>query len=84
MMIELKAYVGEDGNIVLQTPVNLPPGEVTIVISYLTDEEKADEALWDEQFNNTPTAVFDKLIAQGLEDYKDGKTDAFDPFEEDD
>jgi len=84
MIIELKAHVGEDGNIVLETPTNLPPGQVELVITYMTDEEKEDEALWDKQFAETPTAVFDKLIEQGLKDYRDGETDAFDPNQEDD
>lgn len=77
MIIELKAHIGEDGNIVLETPTNLPPGEVELVITYLTDKEKEDEALWDKQFAETPTFIFDKLIEQGPQDYCDGKTDEF-------
>ena len=46
MILELKARIGEDGNIVFEIPSNLPQGDVEIVITYLTDEEKADEALW--------------------------------------
>lgn len=84
MIIELKGHIGEDGKIVLQTQAYLPPGDVEIVITYLTDEEKEDEALWDKQFAETPTAVFDKLIEQGLNDYKTGETDEFDPSQEDD
>lgn len=84
MIVELKAHIGEDGKIVLESPTELPPGEVDIVITYLTDEEKADEALWDEQFAATPTAVFDRLIQEGLEDYYSGNTDDFDPTQEDD
>ncbi len=84
MIIELKARVGEDGNIILETPANLPPGDVDIVITYRTEEEAQDEALWDAQFKATPTTVFDKLIEQGLEDYRSGQTDDFDPTQEDD
>ena len=84
MIIELKAHIGEDGKIVLQTQADLPPGDVEIVITYLTDEEKKDEALWDKQFAETPTSVFDRLIEQGLHDYNAGETDDFDPSQEDD
>jgi len=84
MIIELKAQIGIDGKIVLQTPADLPPGDVEIVITYLTDEEKEDEALWDKQFADTPTAVFDQLIEQGLRDFQAGETDEFDPDQEDD
>lgn len=84
MIIELKAHIREDGQIVLQTSAELPPGDVQIVIAYLTNEEKEDEAEWDKQFAETPTAVFDKLIKQGLQDYHDGNTDEFDPNQEDD
>lgn len=51
---------------------------------YLTDEEKQDEELWDAQFAATPLAVFEQLIEQGLEDYRSGQTDPFDPTTEDD
>lgn len=67
-----------------ETPPNLPQGDVEIVITYLTDEEKADEALWQAQFDATPTNVFDKLIEQGLQAYQNGETDEFHPTEEDD
>ncbi len=84
MIIELKARVGEDGKIIVETPANLPPGDVDLVITYLTDEEKQDEALWDAQFKATPTSAFEKLIDEGLEDYRTGQTDDFDPTHEDD
>lgn len=84
MIIELKAHIGEDGTIVLETPIDLPPGDVELVITYLTDKEQADEARWDRRFAETPTAVFDSLIEQGLQDLYNGETDAFDPNHEDD
>ncbi|MGB1287984.1 MAG: hypothetical protein ACPG7F_15715 [Aggregatilineales bacterium] len=84
MIIELKAHIGKDGEIVLQTPTNLPPGDVDLVITYLTAAEIADEAEWDKQFAETPAHVFDKLIEEGLADYHAGETDIFDPNIEDD
>ncbi|MHB8626780.1 MAG: hypothetical protein ACYDBJ_12070 [Aggregatilineales bacterium] len=79
MIIELKAHVDEHGQITLQTPVNLPIGDVDLIITYFTDEEKRDEVLWDAQFAATPVSVFEKLIAQGLGDYRSGQIDDFDP-----
>ncbi len=84
MIIELKAHIGEDGKITLQTPTNLPPGDVDIVIAYLTDEDKQDEAVWDAQFAATPPSAFESLTEQGLADYHSGQTDEFDPTTEDD
>jgi hypothetical protein len=84
VIIELKAHITDDGKILLETPSKLPPGEVNIVITYVTDQEKHDELLWDAQFEATPTAAFEKLIAEGLEDYRTGQTDEFDPAQEDD
>jgi hypothetical protein len=84
MIIELKAHIEEDGTITLQTPVNLPAGDVELVITYETEEEKQDEALWDAQFAATPTSAFDRLIEQGLEEYRSGQTEPFDPDNEDD
>jgi hypothetical protein len=84
MIIELKAHVGEDGKITLPTSINLPPGDVDIVITYLTEEETQDEALWDAQFAATPVSAFEKLVEQGLEDFYNEQTDEFDPNNEDD
>jgi hypothetical protein len=84
MLIELKGRIGEDGKIVLDLPPHLPPGEVDIVIAYPDPKEAEDEALWDAQFAATPTSVFEALIEEGLNDYHNGQTDAFDPTVEDD
>jgi hypothetical protein len=84
MIIELKAHIDTDGRITLQSPTPLPAGDVDLVITYTTDEEKQDELLWDAQFAATPTSAFDKLIEQGLEDYRNGQTDDFDPTQVDD
>lgn len=84
MIIELKAHITDDGKIVFQAPANLPLGEVDLIIAYVTDEEQQDELLWDAQFAATPIDAFEKLIAEGLEDYRTGQTDEFDPNQEDD
>jgi hypothetical protein len=84
MIIELKGHIGDDGKIILDTPTDLPPGNVNIVITYADKDEAEDEALWDAQFAATPTSVFDALIEEGLTDYRNGQTDEFDPNIEDD
>ena len=84
MIIEIKGRVNQNGELTFGAPANLPPGEVDVVISYLTQAEEADEALWDAQFAATPDAKFDALIAQTLSDYQKGQTDKFDPNVEDD
>jgi hypothetical protein len=52
----------------------------------LSDQDwvAVDEALWDAQFAATPTVAFERLIAQGLADIRDGNIDKFDPNIEDD
>jgi hypothetical protein len=84
MIIELKGRIGDDGKIILDMPINLPPGDIDIVISYQDHNEAQDEAEWDAQFAATPTAAFDSLIEEGLADYQNGQTDEFDPNVEDD
>ncbi len=59
-------------------------GDVDIVITYLTDEEKQDETLWGAQFAATPGSAFERLIEQGVHDFRAGETDDFDPTHEDD
>jgi len=84
MIIELKGRVGHNGELTFDAPSDLPPGEVDIVISYLTEAEEADEALWDAQFAATSDAQFDALVARGVAEYHSGQTDEFDPTVEDD
>jgi hypothetical protein len=84
MIIELKAHIDEQGKIIFQTPVELPVGDVEITITYHTEEELEDEALWDRQFSDTPTSALDALIEDGLNAFRNGETDLFDPNLEDD
>jgi hypothetical protein len=84
MIIELKGRIGEDGKITLDNQVNLPPGEVDVVITYTDELETLDEAQWTAQFAATPTSAFDALIEEGLADLNSGQTDEFNPNIEDD
>ncbi len=84
MIIELKGHVGQDGKITIDTQTILPPGDVEIIVTYTDAEVAEDEAEWDAQFASTPASAFDKLIEEGLADYRGGQTDEFDPNIEDD
>jgi hypothetical protein len=80
MFYEVKARVMPDGTIELKLPVDLPPGDIDLVVSYLTDEEAADEAIWDAKFAATPAAVFERMIAQVDQDIANGEVEDFDSF----
>jgi len=82
MIIELRARVDEDGQLVFDVPISLPPGVVDVVITYHTAEEVEDEARWEAQFAATPATVFQALIDEGLREYRTGETSLFDPNQE--
>jgi hypothetical protein len=44
MIIELRARVDKDGQLVFDVPISLPPGVVDVVITYHTAEAIEDEA----------------------------------------
>ena len=82
--IEIVGRVNEQGQLEFELPPDLPPGEVRIVIeSYNAEDEAADDALWDKQFANSPETL-DFLEREGLADYYAGRTEEFDPDEDDD
>jgi len=84
VIIELKGHIGEDGKITIDTQAPLPPGDVDIIVTYTDATIAEDELEWDAQFASTPPSAFDKLIEQGLADYRQERTDEFDPNIEDD
>jgi hypothetical protein len=74
-IIELIGWINDDGDLELELPPKLPPGEVRVFIETISAEEDAeDEALGDEQFATSQEA---------LEDYEAGLTEEFDPDDED-
>ncbi len=78
-IIELKGRIDEDGRLELDLPPNLPPGEVRVFIEpFNTEEEAADETLWDEQFAQSQD-VLEQMSGEAHEEYVAGRTDAFDP-----
>jgi len=78
-IIEVTGRVNEAGQLEFEQPAHLPPGEVRIIIETIdTEAEAADEALWDEQFANSPD-ILDLLAHEAREEYYAGLTDDFDP-----
>ena len=82
-IIELIGRITEDGDLELELPPNLPPGEVRVFIESISaEEEAADEALWDEQFAKSQN-VLARLSQEAHEEHVAGLTEEFDPDDED-
>ncbi len=81
-LVELKGWITQDGQLELEHPANLPPGEVWVLIEPISpDEEAADEALWDEQFARSQE-LLGRMADEALQDLDEGRTDELDPKEE--
>ncbi|MBX3082636.1 MAG: hypothetical protein KF716_13445 [Anaerolineae bacterium] len=81
-LIVLRGHVNEAGQIILETPINLPPGEeVEIVVEQITPEaEAADNARWDELLSRAESIrVLEEWGAQALADDEAGLTEDLDP-----
>jgi hypothetical protein len=77
--IELIGHVNENGELEIPEPLNLPPGDVRIVIEpWNAEAEAADESLWQKQFADSPDKL-DFLINEGLEALRSGEAEDFDP-----
>lgn len=79
MFIEINGHVNEHGEIEFETPPNLPPGDIRIIIESIEDAKAiaADEALWDEQFAKSQDFL-DRLADQAHAEYVAGLTEEFD------
>jgi hypothetical protein len=78
-IVELKGWIDENGQLELEQPTNLPPGEVRVIIESVSPEEvAADEALWDGQFARSQD-VLDQMSKEAHEEYLSGLTEDFDP-----
>ncbi len=76
--VELIGRINERGQLEVEQPVNLPPGDVRIIIETIDpDAEAADEALWDEQFARSQD-VLTRLAHEAREEYEAGLTEDFD------
>ena len=82
-IIELIGRINENGDLELDLPPMLPPGEVRVFIETISaDEVAADEALWDEQFARSQE-VLERMSQEAHEEYVAGLTEEFDPDDED-
>jgi hypothetical protein len=77
--IEVWGRVDENGNLALQQPIHLPPGDVRVIIEPVDIE--ADEALWDEQFSKSQD-ILEQLSHEAHEDYLAGRTEDCDDGDE--
>lgn len=76
--VELMGRINEAGELEVELPVDLPPGEVRITIETVSaDEIAADEALWDEQFAKSQD-MLERLSEEAHEEYLAGLTEDFD------
>lgn len=77
--IEITGRIDENGQIELNGPANLPPGEVRIIIETIDrDEEAADDARWDALFAASQD-VLARMADEALRDLDEGRTDDLDP-----
>jgi hypothetical protein len=77
--IEVLGRVTEDGRLEFELPKDLPPGEVQLIIEYITpEEEAADDEKWERSFAASPEKL-DQLVASALEEIDAGLTEELDP-----
>ncbi len=80
--VELIGRITEAGELEIELPAGLPPGEVQITIRPISlDEIATDEALWDEQFARSQD-VLERLSQEAHDEYLAGLTEEFDPDDE--
>jgi hypothetical protein len=77
--IQLTGWVNEKGQLELVQPVNLPPGEVRVIIETISpEEEAADEARWSASFAASQEQLA-RMADEALKDYDEGRTDELNP-----
>jgi hypothetical protein len=77
-IIELKARITDDGRIELEKPIDLPPGDVLILIETEDTEEIAEDARWDKVFADSQDLLA-QMSDQALRDLDEGRTIPLDP-----
>jgi len=65
------------GQLELDVPTNLPPGEVRVFIEVVTPEDAADEARWAESFAKSQDLLA-RLAREALEEHHAGLTEDLD------
>jgi hypothetical protein len=77
-IIELVGRITEAGELVVELPADLPPGEVQITIRPISAEEiAAVNALWDEKFARSQD-ILEVMTRQATTEYEAGLTEDFD------
>ena len=77
--IEITGRINKDGQIELNSPANLPPGEVRIIIETIDPAaEASDDARWDALFAASQDELA-RMADEALRDYDEGRTDELDP-----
>ena len=74
--IEILGRINENGQLEVEQPIHLPPGDVRVTIEAFDIE--ADEALWDEQFAKSKDKLR-QMALKALEESEAGLTEPFDP-----
>ena len=77
--VQLTGHINENGQLELDEPANLPPGEVLVTIEVISpEEEAADEERWSNSFAASQDALA-RMADQALKDLDEGRTDELDP-----
>ena len=77
--IELTGRINERGQIELDQPTDLPPGEaVRVTIETLEELPYDDDPAWNESFANS-LDVLQRLADKAKKDYEEGRTIPLDP-----
>lgn len=78
--IRLTGHIDENGWIEIAERVDLPPGDVTVVLESLNAEDEAAEIAFDELLASPKSIAFLEILgAKALAEYDAGLTDELDP-----
>ena len=78
--IRLTGHIDENGRIEIAERVDLPPGDVTVVLEGIEAEDEAAEIAFDELLASPKSLAFlDTLGAKALAEFDAGLTDELDP-----
>lgn len=80
-IMQLTGRIDEYGQLALDQPLDLPPGEVLITVERVTAEEQATiDTAWDELLTSPRSlAALEKLAAKAIAEFDAGLTDELDP-----
>ncbi len=77
--VTVAAHVDAQGNIHIDNPLQLPPGEIWLTLGFVSPESLDEEdALWEAAIANNPEK-FERLLAEADQAIADGTIDELDP-----